>query len=250
MDRLIYTAMSGASQTLSRQASVAHNLANVNSTGYRAEEHRLQAVQVQSNASQKGLATRAIAVDTSSYTDFTPGPMMATGRSLDLAVEGPGWIALQSSDGSEAYVRSGSFEINANGIVQNRAGLPVLGDGGPIAVSPDVKISVADDGTISASSETGAVNTVSVVGRVKLVNPPVTDLIRGQDGLFRLRNGSAVPADENIKMASGTLESSNVNPAEQMVAMISLSRQFEMQMKLLTTADANDQAATQILSVR
>ena len=250
MDRLIYTAMTGASQMLNRQAAVAHNLANVNSTGYRAEEHRLQAVQVQSNASQKGLATRAMAIDASAYTDFSPGPMMATGRTLDLAVEGSGWIALQLNDGSEAYVRSGSFEINANGIVQTHAGLPVLGDGGPIAVPPDVKISVGDDGTISASSETGARNTVSVVGRVKLVNPPVTDLVRGQDGLFRLRNGAAAPIDENIKMASGTLESSNVNPAEQMVAMISLSRQFEMQMKLITAADENDQSATQILSVR
>lgn len=250
MDRLIYTAMTGASQTLSRQAAVAHNLANVNSTGYRAEEHRLQALQIQSSAPHKGLATRAIAVDASAYTDFTPGPMMATGRSLDLAVAGSGWIALQSSDGSEAYIRSASFEISANGVVQTRAGLSVQGDGGPIAVPPDVKISVADDGTISASSETGARNTVSVVGRVKLVNPPVTDLVRGQDGLFRLRDGSAAPSDENLKISSGTLESSNVNPAEQMVAMISLARQFEMQMKLLSTADANDQSATQLLSVR
>ena len=140
MDRLIYTAMTGASQTLSRQAAVAHNLANVNSTGYRAEEHRLQAIQVHSNAPQKGLATRAIAVDASAFSDFTPGPMMSTGRSLDLAVAGSGWIALQSSDGSEAYIRSASFEISANGVVQTRAGLSVKGDGGPIAVPPDVKI--------------------------------------------------------------------------------------------------------------
>lgn len=250
MDRLIYTAMAGASQTLSRQAAVAHNLANVNSTGYRAEEHRLQAAQVQSSASKKGLATRAIAMDASAFTDFTPGPMMTTGRSLDLAVAGSGWIALQSGDGSEAYIRSASFEINANGIVQTRAGLSVQGDGGPIAVPPDVKISIADDGTISASSETGARNTVSVVGRIKLVNPPLTDLVRGQDGLFRLRDGSAAPGDENLKVSSGTLESSNVNPAEQMVAMISLARQFEMQMKLLSAADANDRSATQLLSVR
>lgn len=250
MDRLIYTAMTGASQTLNRQAAVAHNLANVSSTGYRAEEHRLRAVQVQSNALQKGLATRAFAVDASTHTDFTPGPMMITGRPLDLAVTGPGWIAVQMPDGSEAYTRNGSFELNVNGIVQTRNGLPVQGDGGPITIPPEVKISVGVDGTISALPESGAQNTVSVVGRVKLVNPPEADLVRGEDGLFRLRDRSAAPTDETVKVASGSLEGSNVNPAEQMVTMISLARQFELQMKVLSTADANDRAATQILSSR
>ena len=250
MDRLIYTAMTGASQTLNRQAAVAHNLANVSSAGYRAEEHRLRAVQVQSNSPQKGLATRAFAVDASTHTDYTPGPMMITGRPLDMAVQGAGWIAVQLADGSEAYTRNGSFEINVNGIVQTRSGLPVLGDGGPIAIPPDVKISVGVDGTISALPESGAQNTVSVLGRVKLVNPPEADLVRGEDGLFRLRDGGAAPTDERINVAAGSLEGSNVNPAEQMVTMISLARQFELQMKMLSTADANDRAATQILSSR
>jgi flagellar basal-body rod protein FlgF len=250
MDRLIYTAMTGASQMLNRQAAVAHNLANASSTGYRAEEHQLRAVQVQSAAQQKGLATRAFAVDASTHTDYTPGAMMTTGRSLDMAVKGSGWIALQMPDGSEAYTRNGSLELNVNGIVQTRSGLTVRGDGGPITIPPEQKISVGDDGTISTLPESGAQSTVSVIGRVKLVNPPAADLVRGVDGLFRLRDGSAAPADEGVKIATGTLEGSNVNPAEQMVAMISLARQFEMQMKMLSTADANDRAATQILSVR
>lgn len=250
MDRLIYTAMTGASQTLSRQAAVAHNLANVSSAGYRAEEHRLRAVQVQSNAQQKGLPTRAFAADASTHTDFTPGPMQITERPLDMAVQGAGWIAVQMADGSEAYTRNGSFEINVNGIVQTRGGLPVQGDGGAITIPPDVKISVGVDGTISVLPESGAQNTVSVVGRVKLVKPAEADLVRGEDGLFRLRDNSAAPIDESVKVASGYLEGSNVNPAEQMVAMISLARQFEMQMKMLSTADANDRAAAQILSSR
>ncbi len=250
MDRLIYTAMTGASQTLNRQAAVAHNLANVNSTGYRAEEHRLRAVQVLSNAEQPGLPTRAFAVDASTHTDYRPGPMAVTGRPLDMAVQGPGWIAVQLADGSEAYTRNGSFEMNVNGIVQTRGGLPVLGDGGPLAIPPDTKISVGVDGTVSVLPESGAQNTASVVGRIKLVNPPETDLVRGDDGLFRLRDLSAAPVDERVNLAAGTLEGSNVNPAEQMVTMISLARQFEMQMKVLSTADANDRAATQILSSR
>lgn len=250
MDRLIYTAMTGASQTLNRQAAVAHNLANVSSTGYRAEEHRLRAVQVQSNALQKGLATRAFAVDASTHTDFSSGPTTVTGRPLDMAVQGAGWIAVQLPDGSEAYTRNGSFEVNVNGIVQTRNGMPVQGDGGPITIPPEVKISVGVDGTISALPESGAQNTVSVLGRVKLVNPPEADLVRGEDGLFRMRDRSAASADENVKIAAGSLEGSNVNPAEQMVTMISLARQFEMQMKMLSAADANDRSATQILSSR
>lgn len=250
MDRLIYTAMTGASQTLNRQAAVAHNLANVSTAGYRAEEHRLRAVQVQSNAAQKGLPTRAFVVDASTHTDFTSGPMLFTGRPFDMAVQGPGWMAVQTPDGGEAYTRSGDFELNINGVLQTRNGLPVQGDGGPITIPPDVKVSVGVDGTISVIPESGAQNIVNVVGRVKLVNPPEADLVRGEDGLFRLRDGGTAPVDERARIAAGYTEGSNVNAAEQMVNMISLARQFEMQMKVLSSADANDRAATQILSSR
>lgn len=250
MDRLIYTAMTGASQTLNRQAAVAHNLANVSTAGYRTEEHRLRAVQVQSNAAQKGLSTRAFVVDASTHTDFSPGPMLQTGRVFDMAVQGQGWIAVQTADGGEAYTRNGNFELNVNGVLQTRGGLPVQGDGGPISIPPEVKVSVGVDGTISVVPESGAQNTVNVVGRVKLVNPPEADLVRGDDGLFRLKDGSAAPVDERARIAAGYTEGSNVNAAEQMVSMISLARQFEMQMKMLSLAQANDSAATQILSAR
>ena len=241
MDRLIYTALSGASQTMSRQAAVANNLAK---TGYRAEEHRLRAVQIQSSA----LPTRAFAVDASTHTNFQPGPMQSTGRVLDIAVQGQGWIAVALPDGGEAYTRSGSLQLDVNGVLQARNGLPVQGDGGPISVPPDVKISIGDDGSVSVIPQTGAQNTVNAIGRIKLANPAETDLVRGADGLFRLKEGSAADADANVRIASGYLEGSNVNPVEQMVSMISLARQFEMQMKLLSTASSNDQSAAQVIS--
>ncbi len=244
MDRLIYTALSGASQTMSRQAAVANNLANLSTTGYRAEEHRLRAVQIQSSA----LPTRAFAVDASTHTNFQPGPMQSTGRVLDIAVQGQGWIAVALPDGGEAYTRSGSLQLDVNGVLQARNGLPVQGDGGPISVPPDVKISIGDDGSVSVIPQTGAQNTVNAIGRIKLANPAETDLVRGADGLFRLKEGSAADADANVRIASGYLEGSNVNPVEQMVSMISLARQFEMQMKLLSTASSNDQSAAQVIS--
>ncbi len=244
MDRLIYTAMTGASQTMGRLASVAHNLANASTTGYKAEEHRLRAVQVQSNA----LPTRAFVVDASTHTDFNAGPMQFTGRPYDVAVQGPGWIALQLPDGSEAYTRNGSLEADINGVLQTRNGIPVMGDGGPISIPPDSKFAVGRDGTVSVVPETGAQNTVNVIGRIKLVNPPQGSLERGADGLFRVRGGAAAPLDDTVSLAEGYLEGSNVNPVEQMVSMISLSRQFEMQIKALTAANTNDQSATQILT--
>ena len=247
MDKLIYTAMTGAKHTLGRQAAVANNLANASSTGYRAEEHRLRAVPVLSAA----MPTRAFVVDASVANDFTPGPMQHTGRSLDVAVQGQGWIAVQAQDGSEAYTRNGSLEVSVNGVLQTRNALPVLGDGGPISVPPDNEVTIAKDGTVSLVPRSGAQNAVSAVGRIKLVNPPENELVRGSDGLFRLGSGGGVAEiNSNVALASGYLEGSNVNVVEQMVTMISLARQFDMQTKLLQSAETNDRAAAQLLSNR
>jgi flagellar basal-body rod protein FlgF len=252
MDRLIYTAMSGASQTLSRQAAVSHNLANLNTDGYRAAEHRLRAVQVQAQglAKMTALPTRAMAVDATTHINFNQGPMHTTGRELDVAVKGSGWISLAMPDGSEAYTRAGSLEVSVNGVLQNSNGIAVQGDGGPITIPPDNKITIGTDGTVSVVPETGAQSTANAVGRIKLVDPPVADLVRGEDGYFRLAAGGEAPLSDTARVLSGVVEGSNVNAAEQMVTMISLARQFEMQMKMLQTADANDRSAAQILSAR
>ncbi len=242
MDRLIYTAMTGAKSTLGQQAAVSHNIANATSTGFRTEMHKMRAVEVQTDATR----TRAFVVDASVASDFTAGPLQATGRQYDVAVEGKGWLAVQGPDGREAYTRDGNFELSANGVLQTRSGLPVLSDGGPVTIPPDSEIVIGKDGAISAL-QNGLVN---VVGQLKLVNPPETDLVRGDDGLFRLPQGVAAPVDETVQVAGGYLEGSNVNVVDQMVQMISLARQFEMQTKMLQTAEANDQAATQLLAAR
>jgi flagellar basal-body rod protein FlgF len=246
MDKLIYTAMSGAKHLFGRQAAIAHNLANAVSTGYRAEEHRLRAVPVLSES----WPTRAFAVEASIANDFTPGPLNHTGRSLDVAVQGQGWLALAMPDGTEAYTRNGSLEVNVNGVLQTRNGIPVQGDGGPISIPPDNEITIGADGLISLKPTSGAQNTVTQVGTLKLVNPPEADLVRGADGLFRLRDGGAAPVDPNVQVAAGFLEGSNVNVVDQLVAMISLQRQYETQMKLLSTAEQNDRAAAQLLTSR
>lgn len=243
MDRLIYTAMTGAKHTLGQQAAVAHNLANANSTGFRAEMHKLRAVEVQTEA----MRTRAFTVDASVANDYTPGAMQYTARNFDVAIDGKGWFAVQMPDGNEAYTRNGSFEVSPNGVLQTRDGKPVMGEAGPIAIPPDNEIVIGRDGTISSVDPAGVLN---VVDRLKLVNPPEVNLERGADGLFRTNDGLPVPADEAVVVASGYLEGSNVNVVEQLVTMISLARQFEMQTRMLQNAEQNDRSASQVLSMR
>lgn len=246
MDRLIYTAMTGAKHTLEQQAAVANNLANATSTGFRSEMHRLRAVEVQTDA----LRTRSFTVDASVATDYTAGPIQFTGRSYDAAVEGKGWFTVGMPDGSEAYTRNGNFEVSPNGVLQTRAGQPVIGEnGGPITIPPDSVVTIGRDGSISVI-EAGANTVVNIVDRLKMVNPPEETLERGDDGLFRTTDGLPVPLDETVQVAGGYLEGSNVKVVDQLVAMISLARQFEMQTRMLQTAETNDRAAAQILSNR
>jgi flagellar basal-body rod protein FlgF len=246
MDRLIYTAMSGAKHVLEQQATVSHNLSNASSTGFRAQVDAFRAVPVVADST---LPTRAFVVDDTVGTDFTQGPSQQTGRPLDVAVQNSGWIAVQTADGSEAYTRNGGLTINQNGQLQTPGGQVVQGDNGPIAVPPDVNVAIAADGTVGVITNDPQPGPSQVLGRIKLVNPPEAQLVRSDDGLFRMKDGSTAQADVNVKLTAGALEGSNVNPVDAMVSMISLSRQFEMQMSLLKNAENNASKATQILAL-
>lgn len=245
MDRMIYTAMSGAKHTLEQQATVSHNLANASTTGFRAQIDAFRAVPVEGAP----LPTRAFVVDSTTGTDFRAGVIQQTGRPLDVAVEGDGWFAVQAGDGSEAYTRNGSFALDENGVLRTASGLVVQGDGGALSIPPGSNLAVGRDGTISLLPDGSAATGLTTVGRLKLVNPPEGELARGDDGLFRLKDGGAAETDPRVKVLSGALESSNVNVVDAMVDMITLARQFEMQMKLLQHAESNDGKAAQLLSM-
>ncbi|HAT30317.1 MAG TPA: flagellar biosynthesis protein FlgF [Janthinobacterium sp.] len=245
MDRLIYTASSGAKHILERQATTANNLANAGSTGFRAQLDSFRAVPVVGAA----LPTRAFVVDSTIGSDFSAGPLQQTGRSLDLALQNQGWIAVQSNDGSEAYTRNGALKLNENGMLQTQSGLMVAGDTGPIAVPPEVHVAIASDGTVGGISTDTKPGPATVLGRIKLVNPPESAMVRGDDGLFRLKSGLPADADLNVTVAEGALEGSNVSPVDSMVTMIGLARQFETQMSLLKNAESNAAKATQLLAL-
>ena len=245
MDRLIYTAMTGAKHILEQQANTSHNLANATTTGFRAQLDSFRAVPVIG----ADLPTRAFVVDSTVGTDFTPGALQQTGRDLDVAVQGKGWIAVQLEDGSEGYTRHGSLKLSENGVLQTQSGLSVMGDGGPISVPPDVTVTISKDGTVSASAVGIKPGATNVVGRIKLVNPPEETIMRGDDGLFHLKDGNAADADPAVSVVGGALEGSNVNVVDAMVNMISLARQFEMHMNLLKNAESNATKASQLLAL-
>ena len=247
MDRLIYTAASGAKHILEQQATTSHNLANVTTTGFRAQIDAFRAVPIVGE--NLPLPTRAFVVNTTASTDFTTGPLQLTGRDLDVAIKGKGFIAVQMPDGTEAYTRNGALQMNENGLLTNTAGFAIQGDGGPITVPPEVSVAIGGDGTISTIATTTKPGAPTILGRLKLVNPPEQDLVRGDDGLFRLKTGVAAEADPQVAVAGGALEGSNVSPVDAMVTMISLARSFELQMSLMKNAENNAAKATQILAL-
>ena len=243
MDRFLYISMSGAKETLRAQTSNNHNLANASTTGFRAN---LEAFQTRTVVGS-GYASRAYGTDATTGWDQTQGSLQQTGRDLDLGIQGAGWIAVQGADGREAYTRAGDLRMDPNGMLINGAGHPVLGDAGPVSVPPHSSLMIGADGTVSIVPIGSGPETTAQVGRIKLVNPPAETLVRGEDGLFRQADGADAPPDANVRVVSGVLESSNVNVANAMVKMIELSRQFDLQVKAMRTAEENAATSAQLL---
>jgi flagellar basal-body rod protein FlgF len=244
VDRMLYVAMSGARQAMEQHASVANNMANVSTTGFRAQINSFRAVPVVGEESP----TRAFVITTTPGADFTPGPLQDTGRAIDVAVRGDGWLVVQTETG-EAYTRAGNLQVGPDGQVTTLGGRVVLGDAGPLAVPPGAAVTIAASGLVSARVAGNPAVGMTEAGRLKLVNPPVDELVRGDDGLFRMADGlPPADADPAVTLAAGFLEGSNVNAVEAMVDMIAASRLLEMQMKSLRTADENAQSANKLLA--
>lgn len=250
MDHAIYTAMGAASQTLNQQAVTASNLANASTPGFRAQLNALRAVPVEGLS----LPTRTLVTASTPGADMTQGQMDYTSRPLDVALQQDGWLAVQSADGTEAYTRNGNIQVNPAGQLTIQ-GNPVMGDGGPIAVPEGAEITIAADGTVSALTPGDPPNTVSPVGRLKLVKAEGSEVVRGDDGMFRLSQtaqatrGATLQADPTIRVMSGVLEGSNVKPVAAMTDMIASARRFEMQMKVISGVDENEQRANALLSM-
>ncbi|GLX84638.1 flagellar basal-body rod protein FlgF [Thalassotalea loyana] len=244
MDKMLYIAMSGAKQNMHALSVTANNLANAKTTGFKADMAQARTMQ----AFGEGMPTRVFAMTERASQNFDSGSLITTNRPLDIAIQGDGFFAVQAADGSEAYSRNGNLRLTEQGALETNEGELVLGDAGPIFLPlPVNNIQVSRDGTISIQPEGAPSSIQEEIGRIKLVNPDVRDIEKGNDGLFRRKDGTPVPPDALVQIQGGMLESSNVNPVGEMTDMIALQRQFEMQLKLMKTAEENDSAAANLL---
>jgi len=245
VDKMLYVAMTGASQNALAQKAHANNLANISTTGFQRDLEQARSMPVFGDS----FPARAYAMTERPATDFSPGSMLETGRDLDVAIGGDGFIAVQAPDGSEAYVRTASMNIDALGVLRAGNGMPIMGNGGPIAVPPEQKIEVGEDGTITIRAMGEGPQVMAEVDRIKMVNPDLKTMSKGLDGLIHTSNGQPAVADANVKLVSGFLEASNVNAVEEMTSVLALSRQFELHIKMMTTAKEGDEAMARVLQI-
>jgi flagellar basal-body rod protein FlgF len=244
MDRSLYVGMTGAAQIMQAQAVLAQNLANVSTPGFRADLHAMSAVPIVG----PGFPTRVNVVANTSGFSTETGSVSQTGARLDVAIMGSGWLAVQARDGSEAYTRAGDMHLTEDGMLVTATGLPVLGDNGPVTIPPADSVAIGSDGTITIVPQGTGAKGASAIARLKLVNPPEAQLVKGLDGLIRTRGGQPAPADAAVQVQNGALESSNVNAPRALVEMIELARLFDMQTRLMSSTDQNAASAQKLLS--
>lgn len=245
MDKMLYISMTGASQNTLAQRAHANNLANISTTGFRRDYEQARSMPVFGDS----FPARAYAMSERPATDFTPGALQETGRDLDVAVGGNGWIAVQAPDGSEAYVRTASMNIDALGVLRAGNGMPIMGNGGPIAVPPEQKVEIGQDGTVSIRAMGEGPRVMAEVDRIKLVNPDLKNMTKGLDGMIHTKSGQPADADGSVQLVSGFLEASNVNAVEEMTSVLALSRQFELHVKMMTAAKEGDEAMARVLQI-
>ena len=245
MDKMLYVSMTGAQNNTLALRAHANNLANVSTSGFRRDFEQARSMPLFGET----YPARVFAMSERPATDFRAGSLQETGRDMDVAIGGKGWIAVQAPDGSEAYVRTASLNIDALGVLRTGNGLPVMGNAGPIAVPPEQKVEIGQDGTISIRALGENPNVLAEVDRIKLVNPDPKSMEKGTDGLIRVKGQPEIEADATVQVTSGFLEASNVNAVEEMTAILSLSRQFELSVKMMRTAEDNSSAMARVLQI-
>lgn len=243
MDNMLYISMTGARETSLAQATVSHNLANAKTTGFKADLAQFRAMPVYG----EGLPSRAFVMTERPGHNFDAGSMISTGRNLDIAIRGEGWFVTQNLQGEESLTRRGDLKVTANGELLNGLDQPILGDGGPIALPPFEKVDIAKDGTITVVPVGSEPNAVAIVGRIRMVNPDPVNLEKTENGLFRSREEQDFADDASVTLQSGALEASNVSVVEELTNMISLSRQFEVQVKLMSKVEENGRSLDRLL---
>jgi len=246
MDRLVYTALSGLKGQMDAQATIANNIANASTIGFRADRVNFERLMVKGDGHNSRLPSAETVVDM----DRRAGTVVQTGRALDIAITGDNWLAVQAADGSEAYTRRGDLRIAPSGVLETGDGFPVMGSGGPITVPPHDKIMIADDGSISiVPPGADPAAPPQALDQIKLVSDQGSKTVKGLDNLLHVRGGGALPADMEARVQTGALEQSNVNLTQALVDMIENQRSYEVQANLLREAKTMDESAASLMRV-
>ena len=247
MDKALYISMTGAVQNMKAQSIRANNLANVNTTGFKADFEQARSMPVFGDF----YPSRAYAMTENPATNYNGGWLQETGNDFDVAIKGDGWIAVIGPDGAERYTRVGNLSIGPNGQLYTGNNLQVLGEGAPIVIPEFEKIEIGLDGTISIRPRGQGPEGLAQVDRIKLVNPPLDQLEKDENGLFKLKEegAGAVPPDAGVRLVSGFLEGSNVSAVEEMIHVLSLARQYEVHVKMMSRADENAKAMERVLQI-
>ncbi|MEI6897227.1 MAG: flagellar basal body rod protein FlgF [Psychromonas sp.] len=247
MDKFLYISMSGAKENMNALAIHANNLANANKTGFKASFEQARSMQVYG----QGLPSRVFAVTEEPGQNFESGIMQTTGRDLDVSIQGDGWLVVQSALGGEAMSRAGGLNINEQGFLVDNNGRQLLDlDSMPINIPlPVEKFNIRPDGMVEVRPEGAPPDGMEAIAQLKLVNPNIQDLMRGEDGLFRRIDGVDAESDLAVRIQSGTLEASNVNLSSELTSLINLQRHFEMQIKMMKHAEEIDKSSESLLTV-
>jgi flagellar basal-body rod protein FlgF len=246
MDRALFLAMSGAKQNMQAMQLKANNLANVGTTGFRSDLAQARSMQ----AYGEGLPTRVFSMTERPGHNFAQGSVITTGRDLDVTIQGDGWLSVLDPSGQEGLTRSGNLRIDQNGLLMNSQGYLVLGEtDAPITLPvPLSKIEIGKDGTISVVPQGAPADAIEVIDRIKMVKTDNRSLYKDAIGLFRSKQPNATyDAVADVQLLTGALEGSNVNAVGEMTSLIDLQRQFEMQVKMMSTAEEMDKASESLL---
>ena len=243
MDKLLYIAMTGAREAGYAQAKTANNLANATTTGFKADFAQFRAMPVYGD----GAASRVFAMTERPGYRLSGGGSITTGRELDVTIQGQGWMVTQNEQGEELLTRRGDFKIDANGTLTDGTGQAILGDGGPISIPPFEKLDIGGDGTISIRPVGAQANETAIVDRIRLVNPDPSTLFKTTEGLFKSTETDVFENDISVQLQTGSLEGSNVSVVEELSNMIELSRQYEVQVKMMASVEERGQALDRLL---
>ena len=245
MDRLIYSSLAAMRGSMAHQTATANNLANASTPGFRADLADRQALWLRGAS----LDSRATATEEVLAADMRAGTVIATGHPLDVALNGDAMLVVQSPDGEEGYTRRGDLQLSDSGLLTTGDGRPVLGSGGPVTIPPADSVAIDAEGRVLIVPPGGGAAQQQEVARLRLVTPKGSDIVKGVDGLFRVRDGGALPDDPDARVSSGHLEGSNVQSTAALVDMIEASRSWDIQLKLISAARENDTSSAELMKM-